>query len=398
MGKAYRSQEKRLERKIKKQEKKKIKDREMKKTFCEVKVRNVNLENENDKIKDENDKIKEENDKIKNENDKIKDENDKIKDENDKIKDENEKIMEENKIMQKEKKVMTVNLMSVHQELKTLRKSVLSPHNPLLTSVSKDIIKKKHKSVAAHYNKLSYDVVELTDIIVGEGTFGIVQVGKMSKLNGLNCAVKSGKSVNYFNADHEASILQRLQGSIYVPHLFGILDGKLVMEYIIPENGCPPLTVYKARKDNFFNQTKWNEICHHLIQALVYLHSNSILHNDLKSNNVLLKSGFIPIIVDFGKATLRKDPETYKLTTSQMERYNKRYPHLAHELRNRFNSKTLTATDIYSLGYLFNFVADQNNELLQDLQKCMLTEDPVKRITSPEILKHFNHAKAKGYQ
>ncbi len=382
MGKAHRSLEKIQERKLKKNVRRKNKQKEIKTTVAEVKAHNMNLQDENKKIKEESKKMK--------------DENLKAKDENLKVKDENEKIKIANKEMKEKNQTIMVNLMTVHEELKTLKKSVLDPYNQQLTSVSKDIIKRKHNSIAAKYNKLSNKVVEISDTIIGEGTFGRVQVGTMLKL-GIKCAVKSGKTVHYFNADHEAAVLQRLQGSIYVPHLFGVLDGKLVMEYIVPEDDSPPVTVHRARVDGFFNQTMWSEICHHLIDAVVYLHSHSILHNDLKSNNVLIKSGFIPIIVDFGKATLRKNPEVYKLTTSQMERYNSRYPHLAYELRNKFGSKTSTATDIYSLGFMFKFVADQTNELLQRLQKRMLEEDVNKKIQSPDILRNFNHAKDRGY-
>ena len=54
-----------------------------------------------------------------------------------------------------------------------------------------------------------------------------------------------------------------------------------------------------------------------------------------------------------GKGTLKSNPETYKLSNAQRNRYNKIYPQLAHELRNIYDSHTSFSSDIFSLGYMF---------------------------------------------
>ena len=95
------------------------------------------------------------------------------------------------------------------------------------------------------------------------------------------------------------------------------------------------------------------------------------------------------MILDFGKATTRKEPEIYKLTSSQRDRYNLKHPYLAHELRNIYGSKTSTETDIFSLGYIYQFVADDQNSFLKELKKDMLQEIAKQRITSPNIKKRF---------
>lgn len=68
-------------------------------------------------------------------------------------------------------------------------------------------------------------------------------------------------------------------------------------------------------------QEKWVKVCYMMTQAIVYIHSKGLLHNDVKSNNILLKrcdtETFIPIIVDMSKATMRIAPEIYKLTPRQ---------------------------------------------------------------------------------
>ena len=49
----------------------------------------------------------------------------------------------------------------------------------------------------------------------------------------------------------------------------------------------------------------------------------------------------------------------------QNQEYNQKYPHLASELRNTFDSLTDTWSDIYSLGLVYQHVADEGNSLLQ---------------------------------
>ena len=45
-------------------------------------------------------------------------------------------------------------------------------------------------------------------------------------------------------------------------------------------------------------------ICHDIIRALSFLHSNKIVHRDLSSNNVLLVGNAIAKVTDFGMASL----------------------------------------------------------------------------------------------
>ena len=146
----------------------------------------------------------------------------------------------------------------------------------VLTSVSKRRVKDKRGSIIATTNKLTGDVVELTEEVIGEGAFGLVKVGRMTSL-GINCAVKIGKSLDHFDVSHEAAALQRLQGSKNFPHLFGVFEGKLVMEYVTACDGENPMTIYAAKKNNFLGQEHWTKICYSLIKALTFIHKNGLL-------------------------------------------------------------------------------------------------------------------------
>ena len=85
------------------------------------------------------------------------------------------------------------------------------------------------------------------------------------------------------------------------------------------------------------------------------MHLKNLLHNYLKSNDVLFKviNVWILKLADTGKFTLKSIPETYKLSNAQKERYNKIYSYLAYALKNIYGSKSSFSSDIFSLGDMF---------------------------------------------
>ena len=74
------------------------------------------------------------------------------------------------------------------------------------------------------------------------------------------------------------------------------------------------VTVSSMQKENKLTSAGWNVICFSLASAVKYMH---LLHNVLKSNNILLKlrnNVWILKFADIGKVTLKSNPETYKLS------------------------------------------------------------------------------------
>ena len=83
------------------------------------------------------------------------------------------------------------------------------------------------------------------------------------------------------------------------------------------------------------------------------MHSRKLLHNDMKSDNVIIADVFKIIV--FGKSTLISKPFLHNLVpgSKEQKKYNLVHRHLAHELRNILGSKQTVLTDTYSIGHMF---------------------------------------------
>ena len=102
------------------------------------------------------------------------------------------------------------------------------------------------------------------------------------------------------------------------------------------------------------------------------MHLKNLLYNDLQTNNVLLKlrnNVCVPKLADIEKFTLKSNPETYKLSNTQRNCYNKIYRYLDYVLRNIYGSKTSFSSDIFSLGYMFKHFYPSSS-ILQMSTKC----------------------------
>ena len=105
---------------------------------------------------------------------------------------------------------------------------------------------------------------------------------------------------------------------------------------------------------NYFNIREYESISiiEQLGNALKYLHDNKILHNDIKTDNVIIfKEGvkFKAILIDFGKACLFANAKDKQLSENLKAVYRKRHAHIEPEVVEG-NSKQSPASDIYSSG------------------------------------------------
>ena len=89
--------------------------------------------------------------------------------------------------------------------------------------------------------------------------------------------------------------------------------------------------------NNEFNLGEFESISiiEQLSNALKYLHDNNILHNDIKTDNVMIiKEGVQvkAILIDFGKACSFADAKYKQLSENLKAVYRKRHAHIAPEV------------------------------------------------------------------
>ena len=92
------------------------------------------------------------------------------------------------------------------------------------------------------------------------------------------------------------------------------------MELVAHYNGvkCSTVTLCERVSSNDVSSlTYWHSLCYQMANAVKFMHSCLILHNDIKGDNVLLKENesiCILKITDFGKATHAHNPASYDLS------------------------------------------------------------------------------------
>lgn len=162
----------------------------------------------------------------------------------------------------------------------------------------------------------------------------------------------------------EASILKLVDH----PNIIKVED-----VYIVDEKVVMVMPFYHSTK------LKNNEIekllfLFKLAHAIFFLHSNDILHRDIKLSNVLFNKGS-PILIDFGIACIC-DSETGLKSTKYMGTETYMPPELARYEDNIYNDKT----DVWSFGIVCEKLVGKN------LSKHILVKDPTKRPSMKEVL------------
>ena len=138
-----------------------------------------------------------------------------------------------------------------------------------------------------------------------------------------------------------------------------------------------------ARTELVDKRREWAQIFKETAEALSYLHSKEILHNDIKGDNVIISSrgvGYYAVLIDFGKARKVCDAKCYSLTKQEQERYRQHHWHIAPELI-RGTCRQSTASDVFSYGVLLRWVCKCRHfsGLLRSVAKNCMHISPCKR-------------------
>jgi serine/threonine protein kinase len=177
---------------------------------------------------------------------------------------------------------------------------------------------------------------------LGSGGFGVVYLALDTWLaQEVALKVPHDQSEEFFKLVKEA----RLQASLAHPNIVRLLTVEkidsvffMVMEYVKGET----LEKYikSKRKLQLYKAILYLE---QILNAVAFAHSNSIIHRDLRTSNIMIDEDETIKITDFGTSTWLEG-QSYASTKIGSP------PYMAPE---QFEGKTTYASDIYSIGCIF---------------------------------------------
>jgi len=193
---------------------------------------------------------------------------------------------------------------------------------------------------------------------LGHGNFGSVYKGKHSKHN-TDVAIKLESIYTKIKLlKHETTILKYLYEhntrNIPAIYWYGIYN----------ENVCLVMTLYDcslyeyihSRNDVDISDSKIKSIIYQLVNILHSVHDNSVIHRDIKPQNIMIKNGDL-YLIDFGFSTFYIDADGEHAIDTCCDEIIGSPKYVSYHIHS--GSIASRRDDLISLGYLYLFLHDR---------------------------------------
>lgn len=253
--------------------------------------------------------------------------------------------------------------------------------------------------------EISPEQITTRSVHLGSGSYGSCYLGVY---RGMDIVIKELRVQQFQRESHEdaeariveeliyeARILNKLGDHPGLPLLFGVCSKgtpyRLIMQFHGDKDGNSLSISSALSKKNITDQATWTRIIVKIAEALAHVHNVGFLHNDLKSNNVVLdnKGGsYEPVIIDFGKSVPISGARGPKLFSEERKRrYTRDFPHVAPEIVQGIKGQSI-ASDIFSFAKIAETIF-KKAELgrLPHMVVRALNADPSQRPGLDDIIK-----------
>lgn len=241
---------------------------------------------------------------------------------------------------------------------------------------------------------------------VGKGAFGSCFIAELGGMDKVCLKVLHADPKFKFLFYAEVKILLLLS-HVNLPWLFGACDSDkhvaIAMTYHPFRGESSSMTVWKALSCQSslsldLTSQNWKQVILGLVSALNYICSKNVIHNDIKSDNVLIEmlgddyADARAILIDFNKACLLDEGKLYKLSKENEKKYAKSHPQIAPEVR-RGLAKQSFASDVYSTGRVLHKINSMCLQIacIQSLSELCICEDCKKRPSASELHTFFSN-------
>src|SRR3984893_4472895 len=213
--------------------------------------------------------------------------------------------------------------------------------------------------------------------LLGRGGFGEVYLGEW---NYHKVAIKKFFLLDEQLIQQEIDIIKKLR-SKYIIQLYSveIHDESIVMITDYAENGN--LATVLENRDIKMDWELRLKITDNIIRGLAFLHSNNIVHRDLKSLNILMNEYYEAKLCDFGLAKIKTKTASTMLNNNNAGTLRWMAPELFSK-RPHYNYKS----DIYSLAIVMWEIASRNIITFFEIQENSVLIQCVKDGEREDIL------------